>query len=421
MTRGPSRRGLFATAGGILAAFGTKAVGATEAPLIAPSRDDPQPFWGGRQAGIVTPAQTHTYFAAFDLITAKRDEVADLLRFWTNAAARLTRGLPVEPVSLEKAYDQEPGTLTPDSGDALGLPAAGLTLTFGFGAGMFVKENQDRYGLASRRPAALVDLPRFEGDQLLPAMTGGDLSIQACANDPQVAFHAVRQLAQIGLGVAQIRWAQTGFLSRPGDGGTPRNLMGFKDGTQSPESVDKAVWVGSEGPDWMQGGTYLVVRRIRIALEHWDRTKIDFQEQTMGRHKHSGAPIGLKDEFAPLGLDRTDADENPVIAEHAHVRMANAAASGAAEVLRRGYSYNDGVNFTAERWPPWRQGMEYDAGLLFICYQNDPRTGFIKTFEDMAKFDMLNQYTTHTGGGLFACPGGVRQGGFIGGALFEGL
>jgi deferrochelatase/peroxidase EfeB len=417
MIRGPSRRGLFATAGGILAAFGTGAGARAANPLVEHS-DSSEPFWGVHQAGIVTPAQSHTYFAALDLVTAKRDEVADMLRLWTKAAARLTRGLPVEPVRLVKAYDQEPGAVTPDSGDALGLPRAGLTITFGFGAGLFVKENKDRYGLAAHRPAELVDLPRFEGDQLLPTMTGGDLSIQACADDPQVAFHAVRQLAQIGFGVAQIRWAQTGFLSKPADGGTPRNLMGFKDGTQAPKSVESAVWVGSDGPAWMQGGSYLVVRRIRIALEHWDRTKVDFQEQTMGRHKLSGAPIGLKDEFAPLGLDRADADENPTIAEHAHVRMANAENVGAAEILRRGYSYNDGVNFTAERWPPWRQGMEYDAGLLFICYQTDPRTGFIKTFEDMAKFDMLNQYTTHTGSGLFACPGGVRDGGFIGSGLF---
>ena len=100
------------------------------------------------------------------------------------------------------------------------------------------------------------------------------------------------------------------------------------------------------------------------------------------------------------------------------MRLANAATNDGAEILRRGYSYNDGVNFTAERWPPWRQGMEYDAGLLFICYQRDPRTGFIKIFENMAKFDMLNQFVTHIGGGLFACPGGVREGEFIGQRLF---
>ena len=105
----------------------------------------------------------------------------------------------------------------------------------------------------------------------------------------------------------------------------------------------------------------------------------------------------------------TDKDGNPVIAENAHVRLAAAASNDGAQILRRPYSYNDGVNFTAERWPPWRQGMEYDAGLFFICYQRDPRTGFIKIFEKMAKFDMLNQFVTHTGGGLFACPGGVAQ------------
>jgi deferrochelatase/peroxidase EfeB len=418
MTVGPSRRGLFAAAGSILAAAGTGSA-ARAADSIPKLNDLTESFWGPHQAGIVTPAQSHTYFAAFDVTATKRDDLASLLRLWTSAAARLTQGQPIEPAKLDQSYEQEPGTLIPDSGDATGLSPARLTLTFGFGPGLFTKDSKDRFGLAANRPEAVVDLPKFNGDQLVPALTGGDISVQACADDPQVAFHAVRQLALLADGAAEMRWAQTGFLSKPASGGTPRNLMGFKDGTQTPQDPTKAVWVGNEGPNWMQGGSYLVVRRIRIALEHWDRTKIDFQEQTIGRHKQSGAPIGLKDEFAPLGLDRNDPDENPIIAEHAHVRMANAANVGAAEILRRGYSYNDGVNFVAERWPPWRQGMEYDAGLLFICYQNDPRTGFIKTFEDMAKFDMLNQFTTHTGGGIFACPPGISQGGFIGAPLFE--
>jgi len=310
-------------------------------------------------------------------------------------------------------------TQAPDSGEALGLPTARLTITFGFGAGLFVKDGQDRFRLAALRPEAFVELPRFNGDQLVPARTGGDLSVQACADDPQVAFHAVRQLARLAYDIAEIRWTQSGFLSRPANGGTPRNLMGFKDGTHVPPQVDSAVWVGDDGPAWMHGGSYAVVRRIRIALEHWDRTNVGFQEQTIGRHKLSGAPLGLKGEFEPLGLDRTDKDENPIIPENAHVRLANSASNDGAEVLRRGYSYNDGVNFTAERWPPWRQGMEYDAGLFFVCYQRDPRTGFIKIFEKMAKFDMLNQYATHTGGGLFACPGGVGEGEFVGQRLFD--
>jgi deferrochelatase/peroxidase EfeB len=167
----------------------------------------------------------------------------------------------------------------------------------------------------------------------------------------------------------------------------------------------------------MRGGSYVVARRIRIALEHWDRTPVGFQEQTIGRTKITGAPIGSKAEHDPAQLAATDADGNPIIAENAHVRLASAASSGT-RILRRGYSYNDGLNFTTERWPPWRQGMEYDSGLLFVAYQKDPRTGFIKMFERMAKFDMLNQFVTHTGGGMFACPPGVQAGQSIGAGLF---
>jgi deferrochelatase/peroxidase EfeB len=408
-----SRRGLLAAAGGLLASAGTGAA-ARAAPGDAVVKAPPatEPFWGAHQAGIVTPPQAHCYFAAFDLTTDKRDDVIALLRGWTEAAARLTAGQTAAPMGTDL---EAPG---PDTADSIGLPPARLTLTFGFGPGLFSKDGKDRYGLAGSRPEALIDLPRFNGDQLVPEKTGGDLSIQACADDPQVAFHAVRELARLSYDAAELRWAQTGFSSRPADGTTPRNLMGFKDGTQTPAQVDKAVWV-TDGPAWMRDGSYLVVRRIRMALEHWDRTKVSFQEQTMGRHKYSGAPLGLKSEFEPLGLDRNDTDENPIIAENAHVRLGNAAANDAAEILRRGYSYNDGVNFTAERWPPWRQGMEYDAGLLFMCYQTDPRTGFVKLFEKMAKFDMLNQFVTHVGGGLFACPGGARPGGYVGQALFE--
>ena len=296
-------------------------------------------------------------------------------------------------------------------------------MTFGFGAGLFAKD-EDRYGFAAQRPHALVDLPSFHGDELVETRTGGDLSVQACADDPQVAFHAVRQLVRFAYGIAKVRWAQTGFIPTVGPNQTPRNLMGFKDGTSNPPTDDPAavetfVWVGGEGPEWMRGGSYVVLRRIRIALEHWDRMPLEFQEQTFGRHKDSGAPLGLEDEFDPLDLSKADQDGNPVIPESAHVRLAAAASNDGARILRRPYSYNDGVNFVTERWPPWRQGMEYDAGLFFVCYQRDPRTGFIKIFEKMAKFDMLNQFVTHTGGGLFACPGGIARGEFIGQRLIE--
>jgi deferrochelatase/peroxidase EfeB len=403
-----TRRGLFAAAGGLLAA--------ATAPRVAhaANQSDVEPFRGEHQGGIITPPQRHSYFAALDLTTKNPGDVVALLRSWTAAAARMAAGDTALPLGTE------PGVPAGDSGDVLGLPASRLTVTFGFGAGLFGKNGADRYGLASRRPEALVDMPAFNGDQLVEGQTGGDLSIQACADDAQVAFHAVRQLVRLAYGTAQLRWVQSGFLPDYPVGETPRNLMGFKDGTINPKLPFDAVWVTDDGPAWMRNGSYLVTRRIRISLEHWDRTETDFQEEVIGRRKYSGAPLSGQNEFDPLALDAMDPDGNPLIAENAHVRLAAPEANGGAEILRRAYSYNNGVNFTAERWPPWRQGLMYDAGLFFVAYQRDPRTGFIRIFENMAKLDALNQYTTHVGSGLFACPGGVREGEFIGQRLFEG-
>jgi deferrochelatase/peroxidase EfeB len=328
-----------------------------------------------------------------------------MLKVWTEAAAKMTTGYPT----------------TGDGGEVLGLSPSRLTLTFGFGSSLFVKEGKDRYGLVALRPEALVDMPTFNGDQLVPEKTGGDISVQACADNPQVTFHAIRQLARLAEGIATLRWAQTGFISGGSGTETPRNLQGFKDGTQNPkpQEMNKFVWVSSESLPWMMGGSYVVVRRIRFALEHWDKTDVDFQEQVIGRHKVSGAPLGMKGEFDALDLNSTDRDGNHVIPENAHVRLAAVANNENVQILRRGYSYNDGANFTAERWPPWRQGIEYDAGLLFVAYQRDPRTGFIRMFDKISKFDALNQFVTHTGGGLFAVPPGVQQGEFIGQSLFK--
>jgi deferrochelatase/peroxidase EfeB len=446
-----SRRGFLAGTAGLMAAAGAgmgtvvtkKALAETAAPTESDTRraHGTEPFWGRHQGGIATPPQGHTYFAAFDLLATKRDEVVKLLQAWTAAAARMAGGETAQPLEGElktiaansdgrvqpQGYDADDkpdlSGLAADTGEALGLPPARLTVTFGFGAGLFVKDGKDRYGLAAQRPEALIDMPKFVGDQMVAAHTGGDLSVQACADDAQVAFHAVRQLARLADGVAQVRWVQTGFIPNFGNKDTPRNLMGFKDGTNNPatgdaKAMDQFVWVGDEAPDWMRGGSYVVVRRIRIALEHWDRMKIAFQEQTVGRCKYSGAPLGKKNERDPLDLASNDNDGNPVIAENAHVRLAAAESNDGAQILRRPYSYNDGVNFTAERWPPWRQGMEYDAGLFFLAYQRDPRTGFVKIYDRMSKFDMMNQFVTHVGGGLFVCPRGPAEGEFIGQGLF---
>jgi deferrochelatase/peroxidase EfeB len=442
-----SRRGFLTGTAGLAAAAGVglrpgAAAGALAPTSVPVTEIRIEPFWGEHQGGIATPPQRHTYFLTFDLNANKREEVVDLLHAWTAAAARMTQGETAQPldgglqpvaaqdarVAPGKDYDSYTTSnlagVAADSGEVLDLPPSRLTITFGFGAGLFVKDGKDRYGLAARRPQALVDMPRFVGDQLVEAQTGGDLSVQACADDPQIAFHAVRQLARLAAEVAKVRWAQTGFIANYGAKETPRNLMGFKDGTvnprtSDPDAMNKFVWVGSEGPDWMRGGSYLITRRIRIALEHWDRMKTAFQEQTFGRHKYSGAPLGMKNEFDTMDLNAADKDGNPIIPENAHVRLASAASNDGAQFLRRPYSYNDGVDFVAERWPPWRQGLEYDAGLFFVAYQRDPRTGFIKIFDKVSKLDMMNQFVTHVGSGIFACPRGAAKGEFIGQGLFK--
>jgi len=453
MTGGSGRRRFLAGTAGIVGAA-TVVRGATAAPAVPA---EVLAFHGEHQNGIALAMQKHAYFAAFDLEAETREQVVALLKAWTEAAARLTQGQPAQALDAElqpvvvsakassyggaqpavadegETLGEPPGgpagqvgpqSASGDTGDVLGQSPARLTITFGFGAGLFSRDGKDRYGLASKRPAALADLPKFVGDQLVEGLTGGDLLVQACADDSQVAFHAVRQLARIAGDAVRIRWVQTGFVPNAGEA-TPRNLMGFKDGTNNPQPDDPAamtkhVWAGEEGPAWMRGGTYMVTRRIRIALEHWDRMKVSFQEETIGRHKYSGAPIGGKNEKDALDLAATDKSGNTLIVENAHVRLAAAETNDGAQILRRGYSYNDGVNFTTERWPPWRQGLEYDAGLFFVCFQRDPRTGFVKIFERMAKFDMLNQFVTHVGSGLFACPPGVVAGSYIGEALFSG-
>ena len=189
--------------------------------------------------------------------------------------------------------------------------------------------------------------------------------------------------------------------------------------TKDPQTMRQFIWVGDEGPSWIRDGTYMVIRPIRIALEHWDRMNVAFQEKTIGRHKSSGAPIGKEHEFDPLDLNATDKDGNPIIAEESHAAMSAPVRNDGAQILRRAFSYDNGVAKIAERWPPWRQVVTFDAGLLFQCYQRDPRTGFIRIFAKMAQLDMLNQFTTHVGSGLFACPPGAKPGEYIGQRLFD--
>jgi deferrochelatase/peroxidase EfeB len=420
-----SRRAFIAAGG----AAGAGAVGAgalaaglklsqSDAPVTSGAyRNAAEPFYGIHQGGITTTPQSSTYFAAFDLTAERRDEVAELLRAWTAAAANLTAGRTAKPLPASGDASE------PDSGEALGLGRSRLTINFGFGPGLFETNGTDRYGLRPRRPAALVELLAFPGDQLIEQKTGGDLTVQACADDPQVAFHAVRQLARGAAGVAAIRWVQAGFNETPASQGTPRNLMGFKDGTINPATAAQQarfVWAGPEAPAWMRGGTYLVARRIRISLEHWDSKTLDTQEQVIGRYKVSGAPLGQAGEFDPLDLGATGAGGNPVIPADAHVRLSAPQANSGQMILRRSYAYNDGTDPFTERWPPWQQALMYDAGLLFCAYQRDPRTGFIAIFAKLAENDALGQFTTHTGSVIAALPPAApAPGSFIGQQLLE--
>jgi deferrochelatase/peroxidase EfeB len=371
---------------------------------------DVVPFHGQHQAGVVTASQERLEIAAFDVTTEDPRELRALMQEWTEAAALLTAGRPVGPT------EGPPLAPPADTGEAQDLTASRLTLTFGFGPTLFERDGVDRFEIASRRPAALADLPAFAADELDPAISDGDLVVQACADDPQVAFHAVRNLARIGRGVAAIRWSQLGF-SRTSSSGrsvpTPRNLQGFKDGTNNLDTgdaaaIDEHVWVDDGDAPWMLDGTYMVTRRIRMLIETWDRTSISEQENTIGRIKDSGAPLGGTDEFEPVPLGERGPDGELVIPADSHVRLAAPASIGGAAILRRGYSFTDGIDPVTG---------ELDAGLFFICFQRDPRAQFVQVQRQLSQVDALNEYIKHVSSGVFAIPPGIEAGGSIG----EGL
>ncbi|NML49438.1 deferrochelatase/peroxidase EfeB [Streptomyces sp. R302] len=396
----PARRTVLAAGGGLAlgAAVAGGAVALTrdgDATTPVASSGAAVPFHGAHQAGIATPVQDRLHFAAFDVTTDDREKLVKLLKEWTRAAERMTAGREVG----EGAYGGIPEAPPDDTGEALGLKPSRLTLTIGFGPSLF----DGRFGLKDKRPGALVELPRFPGDNLDPARSGGDLCVQACADDPQVAVHAIRNLARIGFGTVAVRWSQLGFgktSSTTPDAQTPRNLFGFKDGTRNiagtdAAALDKHVWVGPKdatgGAAWMAGGSYLVARRIRMNVETWDRTPLAEQEDIFGRDKKEGAPVGKPKEHDEPFLKAMKPDS--------HVRLAHPDTNGGATLLRRGYSFTDGTDGLGR----------LDAGLFFLAYQKDVRAGFVRVQTALAKSDALNEYIQHVGSAVFAVPPGVRD------------
>ena len=353
-------------------------------------------FYGEHQAGITTPSQRNIYFLVMDLHTNKLDDVKQMFKDWTTYAANLTQGKNIKP------YEKNPFVPPTDTGEADSMGAYGLTLTFGISPSFLKK-----MGLTHKQPKEFQDLPKFPRDQLRENLTGGDICIQACAEDAQVAFHAVRQLVRQARSNITMRWSQSGFVGFDTGNQTPRNLFAFKDGTANQSTIkaaDKNLW--ADAPDWMKGGTYLVTRIIQMHLETWDRTSLKGQEDTFGRHRDSGAAIGQKGEFDTFDVHAKDAQGKAVIPEISHMGLAKRTG---VEMLRRSYSYSSGIN------PATGQ---FDSGLLFISFQKSPEQ-FIIIQNALGRLDKMNEYTTHIGSGLFACFGGILQGGYIGQALFE--
>lgn len=419
-----SRRGLFgaglaAAGAGVGAVSGI--VGATAAtgvnPLSAATNGDESidlsqshPFYATAarqpQGGVRTAPQRYCVFMTFDMSSGTATDLQVLLARWSASIAQLQAGKTVG--SVEPAHGNGVGA---DTGEALDLGPASLTVTVGLGPGIF----DHRFGLASKKPAHLAAIPTLPSDNLDEQLTGGDLSLQACADDPQVAYHAVRDLARMARGTATVRWTVLGFgrASAGPDQSTPRNLMGFKDGTRNvstDEDYDRFVWVDEpgDGAAWMTGGTYQVARKIRMNIEIWDADVVSDQQRVFGRTKVEGAPLSGGTEHTTPDFAATAKGGGTAIDPRSHIALAAHEANGGVKILRRPYNYTDGLN----------QYGQLDAGLLFTAYMNDPGH-FTRLQRKLGASDRLNEYISHIGSAVFAVPPAPRKGSYIGEQLFR--
>lgn len=404
-----SRRRLLGTAGATGAAglaagatggtlFGTAHAGSGTTPLTSVG-STAHPFHGPHQAGITSPLQAHGHLIAYDLDPGTdRRAAAALLRRWSATAAALMAGRAEEADGTHMSLDAGP---------------CALTLTFGFGAALF-----DTLGMTDQRPTALAPLPEFSNDALDRSRSDGELFVQIGADDALVALAALRAVRRAALGTATPRWQMTGFNRTPGATAHPmsqRNLMGQIDGTNNPlpgdDDFDRRIFVPADGdPPWMAGGSYAVVRRIRMLLDTWEDLPVADQERVIGRRKADGAPLGGDTETTPVDLTALDDAGNPVIPVNAHVRVSSPETNDGAAMLRRPFSYQDGL--LPDGAP--------DAGLLFICWQADPLRGFVPVQRKLDRGDALSPFLRHEASGLFAVPGGAAEGEYVGQALFEG-
>ncbi|MFE0513666.1 iron uptake transporter deferrochelatase/peroxidase subunit [Streptomyces sp. NPDC058964] len=391
-TGGVGRRGFLR--GAALAGTGLAASGAAAPAVSSVDRPSIARFHGVHQQSVTAAPRRVTVFAALDVTAENHSELTDLLRTLTERARLLAAGGTPSPVGI---------TGPPADSGVLGdrLPVGELSVTVGVGASLF----DDRFGLAARKPRRLSTMPAFPDDDLRPDWCHGDLSLQLHADDTDTVLHALRDIARHTRGGTQVRWRLDGFTSPPRPSGTPRNLMGFKDGVANPDTADaremnRLVWVGTGmgEPDWAAGGCYQVVRLIRMFVEFWDRVSLSEQERMFGRARVSGAPLdGNSEHDTPIYADDPKGDVIPL---DAHMRLANPRTPATADqrILRRAYNYDRGMDANGN----------LDMGLLFCCYQQD----VVRQFETVQKRlagEPLTDYIKPFGGGYFFALPGVRD------------